>query len=148
MLSSVKSLNKIENLKKQALRFMLPDYESSYDKLLRLSSSCAINVRLKKNLCVQIYKTLNDLNPSFMWKIFETPKTKRAVRESDKITLEMPRVYQSSFGTKSLRFQGPKIWNLSHITLNRPKMYYVLKMSSKAGMVHFVVVKSAGISTL
>ena len=27
-------------------------------------------------------------------------------------------------------------------------MYYVLKMSSKAGMVHFVVVKSAGRSTL
>ena len=37
---------------------------------------------------------------------------------------------------------------LFHVTLNRPKIYYVLKMSSKAGMVHFVVVKSAGISTL
>ena len=30
MLSSVKSLNKIENLQKQALRFLLSYYESSY----------------------------------------------------------------------------------------------------------------------
>ena len=72
MLSSVKSLNRTGNLQKRALRFMLSDYESSYDELLSLSGSCAINVRLKRNLCVEIYKTLNDLNPSFMWKIFET----------------------------------------------------------------------------
>ena len=69
MLSSVKSLNKIENLQKRAIRFTLSDYESSYDELLRLSGSCAINVRLKRNLCVEIYKTLNDLNPSFMREI-------------------------------------------------------------------------------
>ena len=61
-LSSVKSLNKIENLQKRVLRFMPWDYESSYDELLRLSGSCAMNVRLKRNLCVEIYKTLNDLN--------------------------------------------------------------------------------------
>ena len=41
----------------------------------------------------------------------------------------------------------PRFGILSHITLNRPKIY-VLKISSKAGMVHFVVVKSAGSSTL
>ena len=42
---------------------MLSDYESSHDELFRLSGNCAINVRLKKNLCVEIHKTLNDLNP-------------------------------------------------------------------------------------
>ena len=92
MLSSVNSLNKRENLQKQALSFMLLDYESSYDEFLRLSGSCAINVRLKKNLCVEIYKTLNDLKPSFMREIFETRITKRAVRERYKINLEVPRV--------------------------------------------------------
>ena len=111
MLSSVKSLNKIENLQKRALRFMLSDYESSYGELLRLSGNCVINVRLKKNLCIEIYKTLNDLNPSFMWEISETRKTKRVVCEKYKINLEIPRVNQASFGTKSLRFYGLKIWN-------------------------------------
>ena len=111
MLSSAKSLNKTENLQKRALRFMLSDYERCYDELLRLSGSCAINVRLKRNLCVEIYKTLNNLNPTFMREIFETRKTKRAVRERYKINLEIPRVNEASFGTKSLIFYGPKIWN-------------------------------------
>ena len=37
----------------------------------------------------------------------------------------------------------PRFGTLSHITLNRPKIYYVLKISSKAGMVvHFAVLYS------
>ena len=43
---------------------------------------------------------------------------------------------------------GSRFGALSHITLNRPKIYCVLKMSLKAGMVQFVVVKSAGSSNL
>ena len=76
-----------------------------------------------------------------MWEIFETRKTKRAVRERYKINLEIPRVNQinleiprvnqinleiprinqinleilrvnqASFRTRSLRFYGAKIWN-------------------------------------
>ena len=82
-----------------------------------MSSSCAINVRLKRNLCVEIYRTLNDLNPSFMQEIFETRKTKRGVRERYKINLAILRVNQALFGTKSLKFYEPKIWNslLYHI---------------------------------
>ena len=67
MPSTFKCLNKI-------------DYESSYDELFKLPGSSAIYVRLKRNLCVEIYITLNDLNPRFMWETFETRKTKRAVR--------------------------------------------------------------------
>ena len=58
MLSSVKSLNEIENLQKRALRFMLSDYESSYDELLSLSGSCAINVRRPAKLKQQFVKGL------------------------------------------------------------------------------------------
>ena len=60
---------------------MLSDYESSYDKLLKLSGSCAMNLRLEKNLCTEIYKTLNNLNPSFMRDVFGVCETKRAVHK-------------------------------------------------------------------
>ena len=107
MLFSVKSLNKIENLQKRALMFMLSDYKSSYDELLSLSGSFAIKVRLKKNLCREICKTLNHLNTNFMRENFESRKT----GERCKINLEIPRVSQASSGIKSLRFYGPKIRN-------------------------------------
>ena len=55
---------------------MLSDYESSYDELLSLSGSEAINVRLKRNLFVEIYKTLNDLNPVSCGRFFRPAKLK------------------------------------------------------------------------
>ena len=45
-------------------------------------------------------------------KIFRLRKTRRAVRCSYKLNLDMPTVNQVSFGDKSLRYYGLKIWNL------------------------------------
>ena len=45
-------------------------------------------------------------------KIFRLRKTSRAVRSSYKLNLDMPIINQVSFGDKSLRYYGLKIWNL------------------------------------
>ena len=66
MLSHKKSLDKIESLNKRALRFLLNDYVSSYEQLLEKSGKCNMNIRQLRFLCIEIYKTLNELNPSFM----------------------------------------------------------------------------------
>ena len=68
---------------------MLSDYDSSYDALSSLAGSSKINARLRKSLCVEINKTLNEFYPSFMREIFDTHKAKRTVRERYKINLEM-----------------------------------------------------------
>ena len=46
-----------------------------------------------------------------MNEIFQLRKTSRAVRSNSKINLDMPTINQVSFGYKSLRYYGPKIWN-------------------------------------
>ena len=66
MFASSKSLTKIENLHKRALRFMLDDYSNSNDRILEKSDKLSIDVKRKHELCIEIYKTLNNLNPSFM----------------------------------------------------------------------------------
>ena len=71
MFSSTQSLNKIENLKKRALRFLYDDFEKSYEDLLSKVGMSKMNVRRMRTLCVEIYKTLNALNPSFMNNIFK-----------------------------------------------------------------------------
>ena len=71
MFSSTQSLNKIENLQKRALRFLYDDFEASYKDLLSKGRKSKMNVRRLRTLCVEIYKTLNDLNPSFMNNIFK-----------------------------------------------------------------------------
>ena len=79
MLSHKKSLDKIESLHKRALRFLLNDYVSSYEQLLEKSGKCNMNIRRLRCLCIEIYKTLNDLNPSFMKEIFEKRDENRQI---------------------------------------------------------------------
>ena len=58
-----------------------------------------------------IYKTLNNLNPSFMKQIFELRLSSRPVREQYKLNLNIPKNSQVTLGTKSLESLGAKIWN-------------------------------------
>ena len=63
-ISAPKSLNKVENLQKQALRFLHNDYSSSYLELLKKSGKSTVNVSNCLSLCIEIFKTLKDINPS------------------------------------------------------------------------------------
>ena len=110
MFSSAKSLNKVESLQKRALRFLYDNYDSSYESILKIGKS-TMNVNRLKSLCIEIFKTLNNINPAFMNEIFELRKTNRAVRNQYKLNLEVPIINQVTFGAKSIRYLGPKIWN-------------------------------------
>ena len=88
MFLSTQSLNKIENLQKRALRFLYDDFEASYEDLLSKGGKSKMNVRRLRTLCVEIYKTLNDLNPSFMNDIFKLKINGREVCDKYKLNLE------------------------------------------------------------
>ena len=75
--SSAQSLNKIENLQKRALRFLLNDYSSTYENLLEKSGYPNMNLGRYRTLCIEIYKTLNKLNPDYMNDIFKLRNTER-----------------------------------------------------------------------
>ena len=62
MFPSKRSLNKIENLLKRTLRFVLDDYTSSYDLLLEKSGKSTMNLAREILLCIEVYKTLSILS--------------------------------------------------------------------------------------
>ena len=80
MFSTAKSLNKIESLQKRALRFLYNDYSISCEGLLEKAGKVKMNVYRLRNLCVEIYKIINKLNPEFMNNIFKVKENKRVVR--------------------------------------------------------------------
>ena len=49
-----------------------------------------MNVKRLHFLCVEIYKTINNLNPSFMKEIFELRETNRNVRGKYRLNLNIP----------------------------------------------------------
>ena len=77
MFSHKKSLNKIESLHKRALRFLLHGYENFYEELLEKSGKCNMNLRQIRFLYIEIYKTINSLNPNLMKNIFEMKANNR-----------------------------------------------------------------------
>ena len=86
MFSSKRSLNKIEDLQKRALRFVLDDYTSSYELLLEKSGKPIMNLARERLLCFEVYKTFNSLNPCFMQELFKLRDTDRNVRNKYKLT--------------------------------------------------------------
>ena len=56
-----------------------------------------------RNICVQKYKTINNVNPEFINNIFKVKENKRLVRKQYKLNLETPEWKQVPFGAKSLK---------------------------------------------
>ena len=94
MFSNATSLKKIENLQKRALRFLYNNYQLTYEQLLDKANSSAMNVKRLRFLCVETYKTINNLNPSFMKQIFELRETNRNVREKCRLNSNIPNYNQ------------------------------------------------------
>ena len=68
-------------------------------------------MNLAREICIEVYKTLNSLNPCFMQELFNLRDSNRNVRNKYKLNLNISVVNQVNYGTKSLRDFGPKIWN-------------------------------------
>ena len=83
-------LKKIENLQKTALRSLYNNYQLTYEEMLDKANSSTMNVKRLRFLCVEIYKTINNLNPSFIKQIFELRETNINVREKYRLNLNIP----------------------------------------------------------
>ena len=60
-------------------------------------------------LCVETFKTLNNLNPSFIGDISQLRLRNRQPRDKYKMNSEIPKTSQINFETNYLRTLGPEI---------------------------------------
>ena len=70
MFSHAKFLKKVEALQKRALRFLYNDYNSPSEEILKKSGKVCIKVNRLRYLCIEMYKNINNINPSFMKQFF------------------------------------------------------------------------------
>ena len=54
------------------------------------------------HVCIEIYKTINNINPNFIKQIFEFRETNRTVGNQYKLNLSVPKVNHVSYGETSL----------------------------------------------
>ena len=104
---SCQSSNKIEQIQKRCLKLLLNDNVSDYKDLLQVSCKPTMAIKRLRVLAIEIYKTLNDLNPSFMKEIFSFKNYSKLHPNN----IAVKHHNTAKYGDKSLNTLGPKIWN-------------------------------------
>ena len=118
-----KSINKIQNMQKRALRFLLIDYSSDYETLLKKTNKCTMEVKRLRLLALEIFKSFNENCPTFIKDYFE--KNENSV--SKKYNLKIPIRNSATFGENSLRSIAPRVWNSLPEQLKTETSYVNLK---------------------
>ena len=68
-----------------------------------------MTIQRLRTLCLEIFKTLHQLNLCFMSNIFEFESSGKPFQSQQNLNLEVVRANQAKFAEKSLRASGPKI---------------------------------------
>ena len=83
---------------------------SSKDELLKKSNISTIRIRNIRTLAIEMYKSLNNMSPEYICSLFETKNIVYKLR--DESCLNQPLVRTTTYGLRSIRYFGPKLWNM------------------------------------
>ena len=100
-------MRKIKKIQKRCLQIIVDGYKSNYDVLFDKSGKSTTEVRSLPTVAIEIFKTLNNQNPSFIREIFYrslyvSHKKQNLFEQSHKA---------ATFGNKSVQTYDPQIWN-------------------------------------
>ena len=82
-------MKKIESIQKKALQLLYNDFRSNHSQLLDKAKKSTMTVVRLRCLCLEIYKTLNRLNPAFMTEFFKLSDSKKPVRKQNALNLNV-----------------------------------------------------------
>ena len=104
------------------------DNEEELDALLQRDGTLTIHKNNLQKLMVEIYTTMNHLNPPYMWDLF--PKKMVEYDFRNKIICELPPVRSQRFGTNSLKFKGSLLWNTFSGEIKTAKSLVIFKQKT------------------
>ena len=105
-----KSANKeINRTIKRALRLLCEDYGSSFEQLLEKDGSITLHQRNLQNLMAEIYETINQINPAYMWEFVVEKDMPYNLRT--KVLCWLPQAQTNRYRLDSLSFRGSLLWN-------------------------------------
>ena len=75
------------------------------------------------SLFLQVYKCFNGLNPDYLNNLFKQPCQKYELRDSHR--LEQPKFNTFTYGLRSFRYYGSKLWNVLPFSVKNTKELHV-----------------------
>ena len=93
----------------QTLQIVYNSYDKSYQDLLNFSDDVSIHQKHFGFLAIEVYKSLMNINPEFMWEFSNTNPVQYNLRKGDIVNL--PPVRSSCYGINSQALRGRLLWN-------------------------------------
>ena len=109
MFCSNTDAQRVEKVQYKTLQAVYNIYMATYDELLALDN----------NLAIEIYKSKNNPNPSFMWETYKEKIIPYSFKRG--ISLLIPNANTQKYGIHSLNFRGGVLWNNLPIKLKECK---------------------------
>ena len=108
--------NRINRLHERCLRITYNDKTSSFQELLEKDGSTSIHDHNLQTLATEMFKVLKGISPVIISNIFQQRKSDRYEFRQNSCFI-LPSVNSVHNGTETVRYLGPKIWELvpSHI---------------------------------
>jgi len=111
-----KNNGKIEKNIERALRIAHQDYTSTYNELLDLTKSDTMLLSRLKNMTIDVFKSLKNLNPPCLNGLYKINVFPYENRKS--IKLVQPLRDTTTYGLRTLSYTGAKLWNDLPFPLN------------------------------
>ena len=109
MFASKASYALIDKAQKRALRTVHFNFRLSLEELLAHDNSVSIHVQNLRCLMTEVFKSLHELNPSFMLDIFQLKETRYDLRSYK--PLQLPKTLHYNHGIYGLTFRAAILWN-------------------------------------
>jgi len=103
-------IDKLEKILERAIRFVYNDYTTSTPCLFADNNCLSIRQSNINYLASEVFKCVNGLNPAYMGDMFECKITGYSLRR--KKILVQPPIKSTTYGLRSVRYFGAKLWNM------------------------------------
>ena len=100
--------SKIEKIHHRTLKVIYQSNDT-YENLLLQSNTVSVHQRHLRFLMIEIYKSVSQLNPQFMWSFFTHKDIPYNLRNGP--ILGLPKTHSFYYGTNAIYFRGSLIWN-------------------------------------
>ena len=105
-----RNTDKVDNLNKRILRFILQDYSSPYDILLSKVNLKSLFIRRLQNFMIILYKSLFfTYYPVYLRDMLTVRTSSYNLR--DNYILDLPKAKTTTYGLHSFSYLASKIWN-------------------------------------
>ena len=121
--------NKINRIHERALRITYNNKSSSFQDLLDKDNSVTVLHRIIRTLAIETLKVPHGLSTPLLNEIFQERKCNHKLRGNN--FLNRRRVNSARYGTESVSFLAPKIWDISPLEIKNSETLNAFKAKIK-----------------